>query len=387
MTEILTIKVLLRLLLLNFPNQKKFSSFFLNDNRYLSSMNMKRIFLAAVLFCFSTFAWSQGQTQKEKQSVTFEQLYDEPFSINKFFIGFQPLYGEVFATNPNAGFGIEASYYYKDKFDVKASIRRPYSSQFFDGYRQLALEDANAPYMNTPTSFGYYELGVTYHFKDFDQESKTKMVLYKKSFKGDRWASTVPLHAEVPCKVRKIYGARLGGILWSSSTDLNRALKAQGLSFADLTRTDGQALPDTYTDVATGLSKNLNAYGNIHTFDVFVGGSLTWIRNIAVSFDKYDEGVDDGILTVFFDFMFAPTFTLDPVLYKGDQYTTSALKYSSFGVRAGIDGKFNRTLGWSYGGEVGYRPSLESRGFYAMFKIAFPLFSTNLDYKVESFGK
>lgn len=350
-------------------------------------MNMKRIFLAAALLGCSMIAWSQAQTLKEKQSVTFEQLYDEPFSINKFFIGFQPLYGEVFATNPNAGFGIEASYYYKDKFDVKASMRRPYSSQFFDGYRQLASEDANASVMNIPTPFGYYELGVTYHIKDFDQESKTRMVLYKKSFKGDRWASTVPLHAEIPCKVRKIYGTRLGGILWSSATDLNRALSAQGLSYNDITDANNNALPTTYTDLSNGQTKNLNAYANIHTFDVFVGGSLTWIRNIAVSFDKYDEGVDDGILTVFFDFMFAPTFTIDPIVYKGDQYTTSALKYSSFGVRAGIDGKFNRTLGWSYGGEVGFRPSLESRGFYAMFKIAFPLYSTNLDYKVESFGK
>jgi hypothetical protein len=349
-------------------------------------MKMKRIFLAAVLLGCSLRAWSQAQTQKEKQSVTFEQLYDEPFSINKFFIGFQPMYGEVFATNPNAGFGIEASYYYKDKFDVKASIRRPYSSQFFDGARQLAAEDYNAPHMNTPTAFGYYELGVTYHIKDFDQESKTRMVLYKKSFKGDRWASTVPLHAEVPCKVRKIYGTRLGGILWSSSTDLNRALSAQNLSYADLTRKDGQSLPIYYTD-NNGITKDLHAYSSIHSFDIFVGGSLTWIRNIAVSFDKYDEGVDDGILTVFFDFMFAPTFTLDPVVYYGDQYTTSALKYNSFGVRAGFDGKFNRTLGWSYGGEFGFRPSLEGRGFYAMFKIAFPLYSTNLDYKVESFGK
>lgn len=355
-------------------------------------MKMKRTVLIIFFSLLVSSVWSQAQTQKEKQSVTFEQLYDEPFSINKFFIGFQPLYGEVFGTNPNAGFGIEASYYYKDKFDVKASIRMPWSSQFFDGARQLAQEDYNAQYFNKPIPFGYYELGGTYHIKDFDQESKTRMVLYKKSFKGDRWASTVPLHAEIPCKVRKIYGARLGGILWNSSTDLNRSLAYQGLTNADLTNTAGQGLPDTYNDL-NGQSRTFNVFGNIHSFDIYAGGSLAWIRNIAVSFDKYDEGVDDGIMTVFFDIIFAPTFTLDPISYidpvtkKADQYTTSAIKSSSFGVRAGIDGKFNRTLGWSYGGEVGLRPSLEGKGFYAMFKIAFPLYSTNLDYKVESFGK
>lgn len=349
---------------------------------------MKRTVLV-VLFSFLLLsAWSQAQ--KDKPSVTFEQLYDEPYSINKFFIGFQPLYGEVFASNPNAGFGLEASYYHKDKFDVHASIRRPYSSQFYDGARQLAIENSNVN--DKPISFGYYEIGGTYHFKDFDQESKTRMVLYKKSFRGDRWAATVPLHAEIPCKVRKIYGARLGGIMWNSSTDLNRALEKQGLTNADITTSGGKALPLVYTD-SKGQSRNFNVFGNIHSFDVFAGASITWIRNIAVSFDKYDEGVDDGITTVFFDLIVAPSFTLDPITYIdpatliAETYSTSKLKASSFGARLGVEGKFNRTFGWSYGGEIGMRPSLEGRGFYAMFKIAFPLYSTNLDYKVESFGK
>jgi hypothetical protein len=52
-----------------------------------------------------------------------------------------------------------------------------------------------------------------------------------------------------------------------------------------------------------------------------------------------------------------------------------------------MEGRFNRTFGWSYGGEIGYRPSVESRGFFAVIKLCFPVFGTNLDYKVESFGK
>jgi hypothetical protein len=52
-----------------------------------------------------------------------------------------------------------------------------------------------------------------------------------------------------------------------------------------------------------------------------------------------------------------------------------------------MDGRFNRMFSWAYGAEVGYRPSLEGRSFYAVFKISFPVFGTNLDYKVESFGK
>ncbi|MDH4058282.1 MAG: hypothetical protein OEU76_05930, partial [Cyclobacteriaceae bacterium] len=68
-------------------------------------------------------------------------------------------------------------------------------------------------------------------------------------------------------------------------------------------------------------------------------------------------------------------------------YDIGPLKTKSFGFRAGIEGKFNRTLSWAYGGEIGYRPSVEGQGFFAMLKISIPVFSTNLDYKVEAFGK
>lgn len=331
-----------------------------------------------------------AQTQKEKPNVTYEQLYDEPYSINKLFVGFQPLYGEVFATNVNAGFGIEASYYQKDKFDIKGHFRKTYSSEFFDYNRNAAIKDQDnyttvGSISDKPEVFNYFELGGTYHIKDFDQDSKTKMTLYKKSFKGDRWSSTVPFHAEVPCKVRKIYGARLGGIFWNSTTDLSRALAKQTLTNGALVTSGGKPLTDTYTQ--NGITRNLNVFGNIHAANVYVGGSLTWIRNIAVNFDKYDDSADDGIMTVFLDIIVAPSVALDDVTYMSEKYSTKALKTNAVGFRAGIDGKFNRTLGWSYGGEFGYRPSLVGMGFFAMFKIAFPLYSTNLDYKVESFGK
>ncbi|MDZ7649890.1 MAG: hypothetical protein U5K54_23645 [Cytophagales bacterium] len=36
-----------------------------------------------------------AQGQDEKAAVVFDELYDEPYSINKLFIGFQPSYGEA----------------------------------------------------------------------------------------------------------------------------------------------------------------------------------------------------------------------------------------------------------------------------------------------------
>jgi hypothetical protein len=363
---------------------------------------MKNFLLVVVISLISGQAFSQND-RKDKAAVTYEELYDEPYTVNKLFVGFQPFYGELFSTNMNAGFGIEASYYHKEKMDFKAHFRKPYSSVFYDQANYLALKDT-PKYTNSignivnmvnsqPIGFVYFEVGATYHIKDFDQPSKTKMVLYKNSYKGDKWAARVPLTAEIPCKVRKIYGARLGTIYWQSSTDLSRAMKEQGLTNTEIVNAEGVGLPLTYVDPRTGQTQDFNVYGNIRSTNIYLGGSFTWIRNVAVSFDKFEEGVDDGILTVFMDVLYSPSLKLDAISYTNpatavrDDYSTKAIKVNPIGFRLGIDGKFNRTLSWAYGGELGYRPSVQGKGFFAMFKVALPLYGTNLDYKVESFGK
>lgn len=345
-----------------------------------------KILVSCILAILIHAAYGQGDRKDDNNAVTFEELYDEPYLVNKLFIGFQPLYGEVFATNVNAGFGIEASYYHKNKMDFKAHFRKTYSSGFYDFTRDLASRN-NAPGITTkPEVFNYYEFGGTYHIKDFESTGKTKMVLYKRSYKGNMWAARVPLQAVVPCKVRKIYGARLGAVIWNSTTDLSRAMTEQGLTNLDITTSEGVALPVNYID-ANGQTRDFNVYGNIYSTGLYVGGSISWIRNIAVSFDKYEEGIDDGMLTLFFDIQYAPAVNLDPIIYQNEEYSTKVLKTRSLGFRAGIDGKFNRQLGWAYGGEFGYRPSLEGRSFFAMLKISFPIFGTNLNYKVETFAK
>ncbi|MGE0772539.1 MAG: hypothetical protein AB7K37_12555 [Cyclobacteriaceae bacterium] len=341
-----------------------------------------RVYIAFILVLAAATAWAQND-RKDKTAVTYEELYDEPYSVNKLFVGLQPFYGEVFATNVNAGFGIEASYYLKEKIDFRAHVRKTYSSGFFDFNRDLALKNSNVS--NKPEVFNYFELGVTYHFKDFEENGQTKMILYKNSYSGGKWAARVPLHAVVPAKVRKIYGGRFGAVVWNGTADLNRVMEDQGLTNADLVTTEGIGLPLTYQDA--GQTKDFRVFGNIFANSLYLGGSMAWIRNVAVSFDKYEEGVDDGMLTVFLDILYAPMLEIDPVKYQGNEHSTDAIKLSSLGGRVGIDGKFNRTLSWSYGGEVGYRPTVKGKGFYALLKVSFPVFGTNLDYKVESFGK
>lgn len=374
------------------PAQSPYFCYFYPCNATLAA-SMKKFFFALLPVLLALEANLFAQDEDEKNAVTYEQMYDEPYAVNKLFVAFQPLYGELFATNVNAGFGMEARYYFQDKADFQGTFRKTYSRKFFDQARDVATQ--NSVLDNRAEVFNYFELGATWHVKDFEAPSKSKMILYKNSYRGNRWASRLPVTTEVPCKVRKIYGARIGGIIWDSSTDLTRAMNKQGLSNTDLKDPEGNGLPLTYED--KGEDVPLNVYTNIAAKNVYLGGSMSWIRNIAVDFDKFEEGVDDLMLTAYFDILYAPAVTLDDVVYTDANpaspvsgtrtYSVSPVEIQSLGGRIGIDGRFNRTLSWSYGGEVGYRPGIRGRGFYALIKISFPVFGSNLENSVESFEK
>src|SRR5690606_5030646 len=186
-----------------------------------------------------------------------------------------------------------------------------YSQKFYDFSRDLAMKTSDVD--NRAEVYNYYELGATYHFRDFEQPSKTKMFLYKKSYRGNIWAARVPLNAEIPCKVRKIYGGRIGAIIWDSSTDLNRALQKQGLTNDDLKDAEGNGLPLTFNEGVE--ERTLDVFSNISSMGGYVGGSITWIKNVAVNFDKFEEGIDDLIFTAYFDVLIAPALEIDDVVY------------------------------------------------------------------------
>lgn len=363
---------------------------------------IRRTFLVAIcLINIVAFAQRKGS---DDAPVTFEELYDAPYEINKLFVQFQPIYGEMHVANINAGLGLEVSYYLEDKMNFKVSARKTYAEQF-DVARDIADKNGTltvdrSGITNIPRVFGYLEFGATYHIKDFEKDSETTMYLYKKSYKGDKWASRVPKQADIPCKVRQIYGARLGGIFYNSTTDLGRALNKQDLGFADLLTEGGESLEDVI--IASGASTDdVSLFGNIDVAGIYVGASMSWIHNIAVDFDnKYQPGVDDLILTAFADIIIAPFTYVEDIAYTqrtqrggaGNYLTdylfnSDVLSTSKVGFRLGLDGKFNRTLSWGYGAEIGSKPSLKGRGMYALIKISFPIYSTNLKYKVEAFGK
>jgi hypothetical protein len=340
-----------------------------------------RFFVFFLLLALPGWVIAQGE-RTDKTAVTFEEIYDEPYNINKLFVHLQPLYGEIFATNVNAGFGLQADYTIKNKVDLKANFRSTYGGKFFDLNREQGKQTSEVD--NSQKPFTYFELGGTYHIKDFEKSSNTKIVLYKKSYTGNKWAARVPLNAEVPCKVRQVYGARLGVTVWQSTIDVNNIMKKQDMTTADFQNEEGGTLEDA--GIVNG-DDDITVFSNVSTAGLYVGGSISWIRNAAFSFDKYEGGVDDLILTTYVDILFAPRVKVEDIVYLNTPYDISPLGTKKIGFRAGIEGKFNRNLSWAYGGEIGYRPGIDGRMFYALVKISFPVFGTNLDYKTESFEK
>jgi hypothetical protein len=315
---------------------------------------------------------AQGR-RDEKKILTYETLYDAPYEINKLWVQFQPVYTELFGTNVTAGYGIEATYYWADKFDFRAHFRKPYA-QATDYQRNIAYY--NSPDIdNKPVIFNFFEAGGTYHIKDWEEDTETFIHLYSQRYsRSNKWKSMVPEKSKIPTKVRKIIGARVGGMAYKSSFALDRMM-TDGLVLADA---EGNPFPATIEHPFSSLS----VQGG------YAGASYTWIKNVAIDPDRsYSDLVKDLMLTTYVDFLFAGKIDVNDVYHQGVAFSTADVSRNYFGFRAGIDGKFNRSLSWAYNGEFGMRPGLGGRGLYALIKISFPVYSTDLDNRVEAFSK
>ncbi|QCK14720.1 hypothetical protein [Mangrovivirga cuniculi] len=179
---------------------------------------------------------------------------------------------------------------------------------------------------------------------------------------------------KIPSKVRKIYGARLGGIYYDSSVDLDRAMKNQGTTMSS---PSGEPFPD-----------DAKVYSNMSSYAIYLGGSMSWYKNIAVDPDRsFGVLINDLMFTTYFDLIYAPGLQVEDVFYNGEIYSADNIELTKFGFRAGIQGKFNRTWGWSYNIETGLRPTVKTQGFYILGKISFPVFATKLENTREAFGK
>jgi len=179
-------------------------------------------FVPAFLICINIKA-QQGGLDK---NVQYETIYDDPYDINKLFLWIQPVYGEVYSTNTNLGFGLGVDYYLKDIMDFQLGFRTPYS-QATDLMRDAATKNSDA--LNDPKRFYFVELGLNYHVVDKKQSSKAKFVLFSKNFKKyNKWETMVPESIFVPINIRKIWGVRLGGTAYQSTFEVNRVVGQPG---------------------------------------------------------------------------------------------------------------------------------------------------------------
>jgi len=338
-----------------------------------------------VFVCLLLFLTNSPAQRADADPATYEELYDAPDQINKLFLQFQPISGEFWKSNPNIGFGIEATYFIKKVARIRAAFRRPYADQF-DMYRYNGR--VNSSLDNEVTPYKYFELGGTYHIKDFTSNTETKLPLYKKSYRGARWAARVPDRIPVACTLRQIIGVRTGGFFFEHASDLKMITQRQGISYADIIAVDGSgSLPETFTNTDTGLEDKVLAFGNISVPGIYVGGAMSWIKNVAVDPDNHEKVADDKILTAYADILVSPWVKAENVYLNGLEYSVENIKTNMIGGRIGIDGKYNRTLSWGYGGEVGFKPGFGKGGFFALIKISLPVYSTNLEYDVEAFAK
>jgi len=330
---------------------------------------MIRVIILVVLLQFMAGVSALGQ--RTSSPVTYEELFDDPSDIYKLYVALTPVYGELFTTNINAGFGFDAQYYHEDKFDFRVHFRKPYSSRT-DLQRDAAQKNSDVD--TDPRSFAYFELGGTYHIVDRVEESQSKMLLYRIGDKGKKLRSKLPENILVPSKMRRIYGGRAGGFFYQTTLDLNRVLEEQGLELEN-----SEGVP---------LDPALSVYSGMSTFGVYIGGSLAMIRNFAVKPDGgYYSTISDQLFTAYLDILIAPQFYIDDVNYQGDTYSTSSIKTNALGGRIGVDSKFNRVFSWGYGAELGYRPSVTGFGFYAMVKMSFPVYATKLKNSKEAFSR
>ncbi|MBR9998451.1 MAG: hypothetical protein KFF73_05735 [Cyclobacteriaceae bacterium] len=335
-------------------------------------MNRYGFFFITIGFLFSHFL-SPAQNIIEDDSITYETFYDDPQHINKLYIHIQPVYGELFMTNVNMGYGFEVDYFLKDKFDFNASFRKAYG-QKSDFVRDVA--EKNSEVLNDPKKFYFAELGLAYHIIDREEASKAKFILYSKTFQyGNKWESTIPRHIEAPAQLRRIYGVRLGAASYQSTVDVNRII------------VDQENIP---RDAFNGLS----AYSNIMNHGFYIGGLLKLIKNVTINFDQiYQQITNDLIFTTYLDLLVFPFTTVEDIQYippSGSQeqvFPGDNINTTTIGMRTGINGKFNRDFSFGYNVELGYRPGIQGQNFYILGKVSFPLIGFMLEKPGEEISR
>ncbi|MES2731108.1 MAG: hypothetical protein V4714_05140 [Bacteroidota bacterium] len=352
--------------------------------------NLLSVLLLLAGFFYIPASFAQVKSATNKDDIEYEAITDDPYDLNKMWLHLYPMQGDAFMTNLNAGYGAQGQYLLKNKFDFRFSARRSYykGADISFGIGEKTKDVHNK---NKLVPFMYLEGGATYHVVDKADAGEAKVVIYTKRYSEGKWASTVPEFIMVPSKVRKIVGIRLGGLYWKSATNLGDAMRKQNIAL--LESTDGRQLEHYPTVNGVPRSQEQRIYTNISSTAIYLGGSMGRIRNVVVKPKKYDIALNDLIFTGYADIIFSPSIVLEDIKQSDSlnqaityTYSTAPIKRSPLGFRAGIEGMFNREFSWSYGAEVGMRPSIKGSGLYFSVKVGFAL-ASRLDQRRQAYQK
>jgi hypothetical protein len=120
---------------------------------------------------------------------------------------------------------------------------------------------------------------------------------------------------------------------------------------------------------------------------------MEMIKNIAINFeDLYDQTANDLMFSIFLDFLFNPFISIDDISYISEPgqeteiLSNEIIDTNMFGFRGGLQGKFNRGIGFGYSVEIGMRPGIKSGGFYLMGVFSIPVFGLRLNKEASSFA-
>jgi|GEM_PF-285929 len=364
---------------------------------FMRALDMKKTIQLLLLFSILTAGMhqlrAQSKTAVDKADIEYESQFDDPYDLNKMWLNFYPFYVDAFTTNFNVGFGGQINYLLKNKFDFHAHARTTYAR--FADFSRLNGE-RSAVMMSNPTpdetdtrttltklkGYHYMELGATYHFKDEAVAGESKIMVYTNRYSDRKWAATVPEYIKIPTKVRKIMGVRAGGYYWRGATNLGEALDRQN---QQLVNAEGAILPT-----------NAQLYTNVQSAGVFTGFKISTIRNVVVKPKKYDVVTSDMVFSAYADILYAPFLQIEDVSLRylkesnGNKtstfvmYPVSQVAVRRLGFRLGMEGMFNRELAWTYGAEMGFRPSLKTRGFFASVRVGFS-FGSKMQQKRQAY--
>lgn len=333
------------------------------------------------LLLFASVAKAQRSYSASNNVVNYEEIADLPYGINRMWLHLQPIMADMWMGNLTLGYGLQTNVYATDKLEFAAAYRGPYlpgtdmnrhsaeRTAVLEVYDETQNRDVAYNFKNEFANSNYFELTGCYHIIDKEEKGLSKVMLTSKKRRMMEFTNIGRI--DVNSKVRKIIGVRGGVMTYSTTANLNSAIQKQG---SYLTDENGQRKPfDTDDEI----------FSSFNSTGIIVGGNYGMIRNISIDADKFGSLANNTIFNSYFDFVIAlpSTMQLDDIrLQVPDQpttitYSTDQIDMNWFGFRSGFDVYYNQDIFWSFGGELGLRPSLVGQGWYALMKIGLPAFS------------